>query len=74
MEGWQLRKEEMVESVQSAAGGKAEGPAGWATERAAERQRVEERATDADWKRWEQRVAQVGSGSTRRSGMVARDG
>jgi hypothetical protein len=45
-----------------------------AAERAIEKRRVEERATDAKGSSWEQRVWQVGSGSARRRGMVARDG
>jgi hypothetical protein len=39
-----------------------------------ERQRVEERATDAEGSSWEQRFWQVESGSIRRRGMVAKDG
>jgi hypothetical protein len=74
MEEWRLRKSEMVGLVQSVGGGRAEGSAGWAAERSMERLRVEARATDAEGRSWEQRVAQVGSGSRRRRGMVARDG
>jgi hypothetical protein len=64
----------MVGSIMSAVWGRTEGPVGWATERATERQRVEERLTDAEGSRWEQRLWQVGSGSMSNKGMVARDG